>query len=65
MLAFVAANAPAVLLTYVALGVLRRPDLAPVFLLVWCAIAFGIAQLLFIPVRRLVASRVETLAQYY
>ena len=65
MLAFVAANAPAVLLTYVALGVLRRPDLAPVFLLAWCAIAFGIAQLLFIPVRRLVASRVETLAQYY
>ena len=65
MLAFAAAAAPPALLTYVALSILNRPDLTPVLLLAWCAIAFVLAHFLFIPVRRLVASRVETLAQYY
>jgi hypothetical protein len=37
----------------------------PLFLLAWALVAYGIGQLLFIPVRRLVASRCETLAQYY
>ena len=46
------------------IGWLHRPRLAPLFLLAWCALAFGISYLLFIPVRRLVASRCETLAQY-
>jgi hypothetical protein len=65
MLSFAAAIAPTALLVYAAVKLLHRPDLAPLFLLGWCAIAVGLAQLLFIPVRRLVASRVETLAQYY
>jgi hypothetical protein len=65
MLAFAAAIAPSALLTFLAVRILHRPDLAPLFLLGWCAIAFGLSQLLFIPVRRLVANRVETLAQYY
>ena len=65
MLSFAAAVAPCVLLTLIATRILRRPDLAPLILLVWCALAFGLSQLLFIPVRRLVSSRCETLAQYY
>lgn len=65
MLAFAASAAPSGLLTFLAVRVLHRPELTPLFLLVWCAIAFGLSQLLFIPVRRLVASRCETLAQYY
>ncbi len=65
MLAFVAATAPSGLLAFVATGWLHRPELAALFLLAWCALAFAISYLLFIPVRRLVASRCETLAQYY
>jgi hypothetical protein len=64
MLSLAASAAPPVLLTLLALVVLRRPELVPVFLLAWLAIAAGIGQLLFIPVRRLVARRCETLAQY-
>jgi hypothetical protein len=65
MLAFVLSAAPSVLLTLVAAGWLHRPELAALFLIGWCALAFAISYLLFIPVRRLVASRCETLAQYY
>ena len=65
MLAFAASAAPPALLTFLAVRWMHRTELAPLFLLAWCAIAFGISMLLFIPVRRLVAARVETLAQYY
>ena len=65
MLAFVVATAPAGLLAFVATRWLHRPELAALFLLAWCALAFAISYLLFIPVRRLVANRCETLAQYY
>jgi len=65
MLAFAASIAPSALLVWLAVRPLHRPDLAPLFLLGWCAIAFALSHLLFIPVRRLVASRVETIAQYY
>ena len=65
MLAFVLSAAPSALLALVAIGWLHRPQLAPLFLLAWCALALGISYVLFIPVRRLVASRCETLAQYY
>jgi hypothetical protein len=65
MLAFALSAAPSVLLTFVAAGLLHRSALAPLFLLGWCALAFAISFLLFIPVRRLVASRCETLAQYH
>ena len=65
ILAFVAAGAPSAGLAFLALKVLGRADLVAVFLLMWCVLAFAISYLLFIPVRRLVASRCETLAQYY
>jgi hypothetical protein len=65
MLAFAASAAVPALLTAVALGVLHRIDLVTLFLLVWAAVSIGLSYVLFIPVRRLVASRCETLAQYY
>ena len=65
MLAFVLSAAPPGLLTLVAVGWLHRPELAALFLAGWCALAVAGSYLLFIPVGRLVASRCETLAQYY
>ena len=64
MLSIAASAAPTILLSLLALTVLHRPELVPLFLFGWAAIAFGISRLLFIPVRRLVASRCESLAQY-
>jgi hypothetical protein len=64
MLSLVVSAAPPALLSLLGLIVLRRPELVPLFLLVWAAIALVISRLLFIPVRRLVASRCEPLAQY-
>jgi hypothetical protein len=65
MLAFAAALAPPALVTVVALRGLHRPDLVLLFMLGWCVLAFALSYVLFIPVRRLVESRCETLAQYY
>jgi hypothetical protein len=65
LLSFVASAAPSAALVLVATRLLHRPELAPVFVLVWCATAFGISWLLFGQVRRLVTSRCETLAQHY
>jgi hypothetical protein len=65
MLSFALSAAPALLLALFALAYLDRPELVPVLLLVWAFVAYGIGQLLFIPVRRFVTSRCETLAQYY
>jgi hypothetical protein len=65
MLAFAAALAPPGLLTFVALRYLHRPDFVPLFMLAWCVFALAVSYLLFIPVRRLVESRRESLAQYY
>jgi hypothetical protein len=65
LLAFAASAAPAALLALFALAWLKRPELVPLFLLVWSIAACGIGRLLFIPVGRLVANRCETLAQYY
>ena len=65
MLSFLASMVPSALLAVLAIKILNRPNLTPAFILVWCAVAFGISRVLFIPVRRLVANRVETLAQYY
>jgi hypothetical protein len=65
MLAFVVAAAPSALLSIVAVRLLHRPELVPLLLLGWAVVAAGLGQLIFIPVRRLVASRCETLAQYY
>jgi hypothetical protein len=65
MLALVVSTAPSVLLTLLALQWLHRTELLPLLLLGWVAVAYGLSRLLFVPVRRLVASRCETLAQYY
>jgi hypothetical protein len=61
LLAFVLAGLPGALLTLAAVGILHNPALAPVLLAGWCAIAFAICRLLFIPVRRVFASRRENL----
>ena len=65
ILSFAAAMAPPALLTLLALRFLHRPDLVPLFMLGWCVFAIGVSYLLFIPVRHLVESRRENLAQYY
>ena len=41
---------------------LDRPSLAPVLLALWCATAYVIGRLLFLPARRLFAARRENLA---
>jgi hypothetical protein len=65
MISLVAAAAPPILLTLFAVAYLQRVNLAPVLVLGWGAIAFGLSQFMFVPVRRLVANRCETIAQYY
>jgi len=62
LVSFVTAGAPPALLVFLAISVLNRPALAPVFLAAWCAVAFGVARLLFIPARRIFISRRENLA---
>jgi hypothetical protein len=64
MLFLLVSVAPSVLLFLFATAYLHRVELLPLMLLAWCAIAFGLSQAFFIPVRRLVARRSETLAQY-
>jgi len=61
LLTFAAAGLPAIGLTTAATAIFRSPALAPVLLLVWCAIAFGIGRLLLIPVSRVFARRRENL----
>jgi len=65
MLSFAAAMAPAVGLTVLAVRVLHRPDFVPIFMLGWCLFALVVSYFLFIPIRQLVESRRESLAQYY
>jgi hypothetical protein len=65
MLVFVLSAAVPILLTLVALKFLHRVELVPLLLAGWTAVAIGLSYLLFIPVRRLVTSRCEALAQYY
>lgn len=65
MISLAASAAPPLLLTLFAVAYLQRVNLAPLLVLGWGAIAFGLSQLMFIPVRRLVANRCETIAQYY
>lgn len=65
MLAFAIALAPSALLSIGAIAWFHRPELVPFLLAAWCAIAFGLSYVLFVPAARFVASRRETLAQYY
>jgi hypothetical protein len=59
--AFLAAGAPAIGLTLSATRLLDRAGLAPVLLLLWCAVAFAISRLLFVPARMLFGKRRENL----
>jgi hypothetical protein len=63
LLTCVCAATPCAVLVLIAIRALDRPALAPLLVLVWCAMAYVIARLIFIPVRRLVASRCEALSQ--
>ena len=61
MAVFLLSAAPPVLLATLATVVLNRPTAAPVFLIVWCALALAISRLLFIPVAALFNRRRENL----
>ena len=65
MLSLVVSAAPPILLTLFAVGYLKQVNLAPLFVLGWGAVAFAVSQVAYIPVRRLVVRRCETIAQYY
>jgi hypothetical protein len=65
LLSFFIAAAPSALLALLSSQLLHRPELTPLFLTAWLVIATIVSRLLFIPVRRLVANRCETLAQHY
>ena len=60
--AFVASGAPSVLIMLVVSKWLERPSLVPALLLVWCAIAYTIGRILFVPARKIFAKRRENLA---
>jgi hypothetical protein len=65
MLTLVTSGTPSLLLVLFATRWLHRPALAPLFMFGWCLVALAICWALFVPVRKLVARRCETLAQYY
>jgi hypothetical protein len=65
LLSFFVAAAPSALLAVFSAQLLQRPEFTPLFLAGWLVVASIISWLLFIPVRRLVANRCETLAQHY
>jgi hypothetical protein len=65
MISVVAAAAPPILLTLFAVAYLHRVTVAPLLVLGWLTVAIGLSHVLFIPVRKLVARRSETIAQYY
>jgi hypothetical protein len=62
MASFVLAAIPPVLLTVISTRLLARPDITPLLLLVWCAIAIAAARLLLHPVASLLRRRRENLA---
>jgi hypothetical protein len=62
LLTFLAAAVPCLLIALAASAWLHRPALAPLLMLAWCGISYGIGWLLFIPARRIFARRRENLA---
>ena len=65
MISLVLSAAPPILLTLFAIVYFKRVNVAPLLVFAWLAVAIGLSKAIFIPVRRLVASRCETIAQYY
>lgn len=64
VLALAASGLPSLLLVLLATRWLHRPTLAPLFTFAWCAVAIAVSYAVFVPVRRLVQGRLETLSQY-
>ena len=62
MLASVVAAVPPGALALLAMKWLDRPVLAPVFVTLWCAVAYGVSRILFILARRIFHARRENLA---
>jgi hypothetical protein len=62
LVSFLVGGAPCILIVLLATQVLGRPWLAPVLLLLWCAVAFAISRLLFVAARRIFVTRRENLA---
>jgi hypothetical protein len=63
MFAYAVAGGSTMLLVVLGARILDRPALVPALMLVWCAVCFVVARLLFVPVRQLLARRRENLAQ--
>ena len=61
-LAFIVSGAPSVLIMLLVSNWLGWPAGVPVLLVVWCAIAYAIGRVLFIPARHIFATRRENLA---
>ncbi len=62
LLAFLAAGVPSLLIVLAGTKWLGRAALVPLLLLVWCAVAFLLGRLLFVPARKIFARRRENLA---
>ena len=62
MLSYVAAGVPCLLLVLAATRWLRQPALAPVFLLAWCGVAYGVSRALFIAAQAIFVQRRENFA---
>jgi hypothetical protein len=61
MLVLAVSAVPSAAIVMTATRLLERPMLAPVLLLIWCAVAFAISRLLFVPVAALFSRRRENL----
>ncbi len=65
LLTFVVAGAPSAILVFAATRWFHQPALAPLFMAVWCVLAFFIGRLLFIPARRIFDARRENFAMLF
>ena len=61
VLSFVVCGLPCLGIAFLTTRVLAQPSLTPLLMLAWCAIAFAVSWMLFVPVRALVARRTENL----
>jgi hypothetical protein len=62
MISFVLSTFPAAMIVFGAAAWLHNSAVAPLLLVLWCGISYGIGLLLFIPARRIFAKRRENLA---
>lgn len=62
LLSYAAAGVPSLLLVLAATRWMERPVLAPLLLLAWCAVSYGISRALFIAARKIFARRRENFA---